>query len=331
MAAPGRAQPQEVEPNTFVVVWSDARFYRSPDDPAPVRAYDFGPAGRRDRAGQFYAMRLLEVDGEWLRVTDPRRWLRKDGTSIHCVESGLFSMEPFGIELWVHRSDLVRVLSRPFEQRYDDGSFAKLLPGTPIVDGKPWAEGYRLPVAPPKQSIALRYQPAEAGVLIPEAFSTVQADKVQFSLGGEPVQWQQQVFDYAKTPYFRVNRERTRSFEASGCGAFELAFHGHVLDDSDGMEDVMMGVIGSQKRVPGIEIPAGTELMWPGGGRAGVMLKAFRKASATKADGGNTCLKVPVGTKLKAPGYRGDTLTVCVRSSAVHSVETSSTRHGTWR
>lgn len=319
--------PQQDAADSFVLIWFDAAFYRTPADTAPLRAYDFGESARNQRAGQFFTMKVLEDRGEWLRVSDPREWLREDDSSLHCIGSDLFWVEHFAVELWVRESDLVPVLAQDFTREYDDDTFVALWPGTPIVDQRPWAQGYHLPVTVPAELVARRYQPSATGKAdTPEGFSMVYVDDATFSLGREQVNWRQEVTNYAKSPLMVVNEERTRARETGGCGQFELAFTGQVrpLDQSGGMLGVLGGVIGGeQQTVRGIEISEGTELFWPGGQRAGAVVKTFKQGGARASASARTCLEIPVGTNLKTTGYRNEQVTVCVESSDVIAIETT--------
>ncbi|MBL4634719.1 MAG: hypothetical protein JKY56_12670 [Kofleriaceae bacterium] len=309
--------------DTFVLVWFDSELYTSPEAEKSFRAYDFGKSGRAAHPAQAHVMQVIEDRGDWLRVADPVSWLREDSTSIHCLGSGAFWVENFSIELWVRADDLVPVLSQSFARSYDDGTFITLQPGTPIVGGHAWAKGYHFPVSIPEEIVALRYRPASTGTVYErKGFTLVHADQPQVALGGSPVEWNQEISNYASPPFFRVNGDQTHSYEASGCGAFELSFKGQIseLNKNDGVLGMLRS--GGQKKVEGIEIPEGAELFWPSGTRAGMVVKTFRQGGSSKSDGARTCLKVPLGTKLKTAGYRNDHVTVCVDTDAVRSVVT---------
>ena len=309
--------------NTFVLIWFDAPMYKGLDDSNPARAYDFGGDPRTKRPGHFFTMQVLEDRGEWLRVTDPHEWLREnDGSSIHCIGSGAFWVEHFAIELWVKQADLVPVLTDTFSNRADDATFVDLFPGTPVIDGRPWAEGYHFPLVIPAESVGSRYKPLEFGSAAEdrEGFSLVNSDDAKFSFGGYPVEWRQEITDYAKSPYFRVAEDRTRSYESGGCGAFELAFNGHMFGTKGGGYGTAES---SQKKVDGIEIPKGTPLFWPSGASAGSVVEAFRQGGSRRSDSARTCLEVPLGTNLRTTGYLNESVTVCVESSAVRAVKTT--------
>src|SRR5262249_53208873 len=69
-----------------VLLWTDARLYKSPADPHPVRAYDYGSTPRTQRPGEVLLARLVEERGSWLKVTTgPISWLEKN----HCAGSGV--------------------------------------------------------------------------------------------------------------------------------------------------------------------------------------------------------------------------------------------------
>lgn len=305
----------------FVLLWFDTAFHRAPDDPAPMRAYDFGDTPRQRRPGHFFVMQVLETDGPWVKVVDPVKWLREDGTSLHCMGSGAFWVQHFAIELWVNQADLVPVLTQRFNKGFEDGTFVDLRPGTPVIDGRPWAMGYQFPIDVPKASIGDHYHPAnQTSPRADGGFKMLNAHPKRFALGGAAVPWSQEITDYAKAPFLRLNPDHSRAYETGGCGHFELSFEGEVVPGPNG--GLLGGIGGASKTVPGIEIPKGTALFWPGGGRAGSVLKRFQRADATASKGPLTCLKVPLGTNLKTTGYQEATVTVCVKSSAVRAVQT---------
>ncbi|MFW6369021.1 MAG: hypothetical protein ACOC0J_00370, partial [Myxococcota bacterium] len=221
----------------------------------------------------------------------------------------------------VRRTDLVPVLRRGFRRRYDDGTFLDLRPGTPVIGGRPWAKGYHFPVTVAEDAIALTYEPAlEADSHESEVFSAVRAVDTRFSLGGAPVSWSRRITDYADVPLFKVNEDRTRSFERTGCGTFELAFQGRIREPDE--EGGILGVMLADERVPGIEIAQGTPLYWPTGEPAGEVVRTFHQGGSTRGAGPRTCLRVPIGTDLRTTGFAGASVTVCVDSSTVRSVET---------
>lgn len=178
----------------------------------------------------------------------------------------------------------------------------------------------------PAASIGGRYQPsaALAGPKEREGYSFVKGQPETFSLGSDEVQWLKEITNYSKLPYLHVNADHTRAYETNGCGAFVLNYRGAV--SSPPMNGIL-GMAGSgSKKVPGIEIPKGTPLVWPGGGPAGIVAETFTQGGARRSAQPLTCLKVPFGTKLRTTGYLASTVTVCVKSSAVRRVQTAPPR-----
>lgn len=92
--------------------------------------------------------------------------------------------------MWVQREDVAPVLTRPFSQTYDDGTFVELKPGTPIVGGSPWLkDGFWLPVEVPEDMVGERYSPmVSASDVETEHFPLEDVLRVEARLGGQPVQ-----------------------------------------------------------------------------------------------------------------------------------------------
>ncbi|HEY4181697.1 MAG TPA: hypothetical protein VGM90_32860 [Kofleriaceae bacterium] len=324
-AAPSTATPEKTAPRAsaadqFVLVWFDAPFYRSPTDPTPVRQYDFGSEGRVAHPGQGYVMRVLEDRGEWLRVVDTRDWLQPGSNlGVHCLGSGAFWVQSFAIELWVRSEDLMPVLAVPFEKTYSDGTFVKLLPGTPIVQRRPWVDGMWFPVTAPNDAIGRSYIPVRGDDTANPGFETITSNDATLGLGGAAVPLHAPPWDYAAVPAFSVSADRSRMFERNGCGSYLLSFQGHS-SAGDGDSPDLLGVLASSGHVPGIEIPVGTTLYWPDGSRAGVTSTAFVQGGSQPSTEARTCLAIPLGTELRTSGFRDARITVCVDSQAIRRV-----------
>lgn len=242
------------------------------------------------------------------------------GRAIHCIGNGAFSESNFEITLWVRSTDLVPVLASKHSVRYDDSTFVNLEPGTPIFDGRPWANGYLFPLEIPAETVALRYQPnSMVASTRPAEFRTKAAAQVQLSLGGRPVQWQQPVWSYAPHRYLQVDSVGNRAYDEGGCGSFLLSVSADFTDSSSSIGEMLTRGAG-QGRQDGIEIKKGGALWWPDRSSAGVVIKPFRRAGVSKASTGYTCLEVPLSTEFRTTGYKDDRVTVCVAPDSVDSI-----------
>ena len=317
-AAPAAA-PASSPQNLFVLAWFDADFFEAPDGTPVGSAYDFGEEAREAHLGEHYPMRVLEDRGDWVRVVPPHEWLRADTTSLHCISNNLFAIDAFAVELWVHQDDLVPVLQQRFTHRTDEHSHVDLLPGTPIIAGHPWADGYHLPVTAPPQHIGLRYQPAAS--LIPEAEGYTYSDvsDVTLTMGTTTVPWRQPVANYATERIMRIDDAGQHAMFTGSCGHFGLSFEGTVGDDS--MSNVLLGMMGgTAPRVQAIEIPTGTPLRWRDGTHAGSVIKTFRR-EGVPPDGPTMCMSVPMGVKLQTTTYLDTAATLCVDRADVREIE----------
>jgi hypothetical protein len=132
-----------LDDHVYVLLWTDAQLYRSRDDRNPVRAYDFGGVSRQERAGEVFLARLVEDHGAWLKVvTGPLTWWDNGrGRSLHCAGTGVVD-SAWGLELWIRAQDTAPVLAERLSRSYPDGTSVDLDPGTPIVEGHPWVDGF---------------------------------------------------------------------------------------------------------------------------------------------------------------------------------------------
>ncbi len=321
-SAPPRAaaEASQTSDPRFVLIWTDARLHRSPDDPEPVRAYDYGGDARSARAGEVYVARLVADHGAWLEVdTGPIDWLDDANRPYHCASSNVLGRDlPAGsggvaLRLWVRRADLAPVLTRPFDRSFDDGTYARLRPGTPIVDGRPWIDGFLLPIQVEDAAIGTNYRvlplpPATDD----DGFRMQDVVEVRAALGGAEVSWQQPPWNYSESPYLLVDDAGTRvTTSDAGCGEAVLAFTGRVAPS----EFDQYGIGGlSTGRVPGVRVAEGTPLQWPDGTPAGTVLEALELR--VPATGPAVCFEVGVGWEWKSPGFQADRLEVCVPPDA---------------
>ena len=214
------------EVETFALVWFDARLHRAPQDDAPLQAYDFGSTSRSHHPGEVHVARVLERRGEWRRLGGVTRWLDAEHHSVHCIGSDIFAANGLDIAVWVHQRDLAPVLRARFERQFDDGTFVSLDPGTPVVEGGPWADGFLFPVEP-AEAVGFEYV-IGPGRAHDDEGSLFTLEPVTASLGGQPVAWSQPVWNYAEQPMARltvVDGQFAR-LRSSKCGAFELAVQG---------------------------------------------------------------------------------------------------------
>lgn len=135
-----------------VLVWADAPLY--PD------AYASGPSvrvgtldlGREKDVGYVVPMRVVGTKDDFVEVEPTAD-----------VECGWWRVvKPDGLDslrLYVKRSDLAPVLTKPFKATHRNGSSIALQVGVPVLDGKVAFNRAIVPVAIPAASIGVAYAP----------------------------------------------------------------------------------------------------------------------------------------------------------------------------
>ncbi len=314
------AEVPEVGESAFVLVWFDAPLYRSPEDEAPLWAYDFGEAPREDRPGQVFVARHLESRGPWVKVGGVNRWIDGDRRPLHCIGSDIFDASAVDIAVWVQERDLAPVLVAPLDRRYEDGTSVALNPGAPILGERVWVDGYSLPVAPPPESVGLLYRPVEPRPRSRAETSLVAASTLVATLGGAHVPWSRPVWNYAERPLLSLTDEGDGGHHliVERCGTLELGFEGEYEALPPG--GVLGGMAGGSAQAGG-SVAAGTPLLWPDGSPAGSVTEELWRADLLPGQGPMTCFAVGVGRELQAEGFRGDRAEVCVETSRIVAVE----------
>ena len=127
--------PNEDTPDaSFALVWGNATLRRSPDDPEPVRMYDFPDEERESYPDAIYAVRVLgENDDGLLEV---RLGGNTDWNS-HCVGTSLLE-HWVAVRGWIEPDDRVRVVAEDEWVDFPDGTGVRLMAGTPIVGDQGW-------------------------------------------------------------------------------------------------------------------------------------------------------------------------------------------------
>ena len=309
----------------FALVWYDALLHRSPDDGAPLQAYDFGDVPRERRPGQVFTVTRLESRGEWVKVGGVDGWLDDQWRPIHCIGSDIFDMQGVDVAVWVHERDLAPVLTAPFELRHADGTYVSLTPGVPLIGGRPWLNGYSFPFSVPAESIGLAYEPTpvEEASLTPNTSYQAKPASIRVSLGGDSVPWSQPVWSYAEEPIVRLTEEidGKRHLVEERCGSFELAVEGAGHFTPLPVGGVLGGMVSAGEPRPGGLVAAGTPLLWPDGTPAGLTVAELRRPELAPGSEPMTCIEVGVGRKLKTERFRGEMAQICVETSRIEAIE----------
>ncbi|MEO1272963.1 MAG: hypothetical protein AAFX99_33150, partial [Myxococcota bacterium] len=169
---------------TYTLVWADAHLYPNRASATAFRAYDFGQDGRSSRPGQLFTARVLQRDGAWYQIAT-----HIEHEEHHCIAERLLVWDGVELKLWVHERDLAPTLNTRLDVAFDDGTQATLHPGTPIVAGRPWVDGFHLPITAKPSHTGLLYTPIDSK---PQPQSTTQFRRITLisaQLGNKPVAW----------------------------------------------------------------------------------------------------------------------------------------------
>ena len=109
-----------------VLVWQDATFYTDANPDAATLQVAKLDAPRGNRVGSVVAMHVLSTKGDFVEV-EPL-----EGRD--CTWSQLVTNDDLAkLRLFVRRADLARVLTKPYNKTFADGSKLTLRPGTPVL------------------------------------------------------------------------------------------------------------------------------------------------------------------------------------------------------
>lgn len=319
-----RDDPSEAyPPDMFGVLWRDAALYRHPDDTAPMRAWDFGERSRDEQPGAGFVVRLLERRGPWRRVASVSHWRDEANLRIHCVADGVQSDGRLELHLWVRAEDLMPVVTQTQEQRYEDGSYAVVEPGTPVANQHPWADGFLLPISVDPDAIGEAYHPERSparSALADAVLEHAHVPDLRVSLGGQAVQWTEPLGVFAESHAVRIEDERARVVW-DRCGAAEFILDGEYT--LRGGLGGIYGTLGESKPQPAGAIEAGTRLLWPDGRPAGSATDDVVRTDLAPTEDALTCMHLPLGWPLRGEGSLGTRARVCVETNQIQATTTT--------
>jgi hypothetical protein len=303
--------PAEDTPEArFALVWGNAELRRSPDDPSPLRAYDYPDEERERYPDAVFAVRVIgETDDGLLEI-------RLGGNSLwgsHCVGSAM--MEHWmAVRGWIEPSDRVEVLAEEDWVEFPDGTGVLLMPGTPLIGDQGWLNGQLVPLSAGARR-AFEY-PGDARRL-EQGFGSGRIPwTTTGAVGGEPFAVRQPVID-------RNDALGLSSFEATETGTLarytrrcgEVRF----LTDAAVTEDTRTGILGAlMGNDDSLVLAAGTPLFWidgqPAGqvGTYGVTLESWQFFGEQMR-----CVDVRVSGVLR--DRKAPTVPICVRPEDVES------------
>ncbi|HEV7557499.1 MAG TPA: hypothetical protein VGO00_18675 [Kofleriaceae bacterium] len=178
---PGAGDAEPLRGN--VLVWHDAAFYVEPSD-AATTVHVATLTARKDLAGHVVPMHVLGTRGAFVEV---------EPTDVDCTWSRFTTSDDLAkLHLFVKRSDLAPVVTKPFDKTFSDGTHVALRPGVAVV---PEADGVYavsfggddIDVEIPPASIGHAYTPERAKPIVVNAQDYALAPATKATLGDRPV------------------------------------------------------------------------------------------------------------------------------------------------
>jgi len=311
--AAGALAPETNSDPEYVLLWSDALYYRQAGETPIGRAYDYGPDGRAAHPGEVYLVEFVQAQGAWLQVAM--------GVSVdwqqHCARNTPVS-SPWRIALWVNVADAAPILTEPYAERFADGTAVDLRAGTPLVEGAPWVETFTLPVQVPQASRGIRYRPAPRATDAPEELKYAQLPEgTPVLLDGRTAPLQRPAWHYGDGILVRFYSEGDTRWivDNSGCGTTRVRLDPSVQIPED---DGGYGGLGGRTMDPNVlKVATGTPLLWSDGSPAGALMDDLFQYGRTLEAGPLHCTEVPLGNETRSPGWQDTKVELCVDAARV--------------
>jgi hypothetical protein len=247
----------------FALVWGNAELRRFPDDPQPLRAYEYPDAERREHPGAVYLIEVLDGGGDGLveaRLGGGVTWER------HCVGSNLLERWT-AVRVWVEPGDLVEVLAEELAVDHEDGTGIRLMAGTPLIGDRAWVDGQLIPV--PDGAVRAQHYPADTQRLQPSYSSNGLVWGTGGTVGGQPFALRQPAYDHNHETYLSSSRPVDGGVLVTltrRCG--EIRFLTGSLPPEDTAAGIF-GLLGGAMGEDRVTLAAGTRLHWLDGRPAG--------------------------------------------------------------
>jgi hypothetical protein len=293
----------------FALVWGNAELYRSPEDPAPMRAYDYDDGSRLEIPDAMHMVQVIgDVDAGGLvevSLGGDVVWER------HCVGNNLMPHWAT-IRAWVDVADLVPVLAEEVGVEHEDGTGVRLMPGTPRVGDQAWFEGQLVPI-PNGAAWTTTYSGDVARLAGAPATAHFSWD-ISGTIGGEPFHVRQPGFQYGEWFYvddWAAGDDGGLITQRDGCGEVRFRLDRDVVPDETAGA---LGVFGMQAEGEWVTIPAGTPVYWSDGTDAGVVSLDHRVEAAGVSGESMRCVEEPIVPALR--GMTANTVSLCAPAEA---------------
>lgn len=312
---------RKIEPNLFVLAWSDAPLFASPESGAEVgRLRPVGP--RKLEPGAVTAWQVIEDRGDWVQVRNlqPRR------SRQHCF-GGSAALADLELRVWLRRDDLVLTTRTSAVMDYSDGTGTALASGVPLVPipgkvlyGHPalegMAHGVRFTIGLPAAPLGLGYEPLASPLSRERSLVLdVDAGQVIGKTGAGPLIRAGGSGDLYVSPYSADESDPAVVLVGGACAEHRVAVPAAQLHPPSVAlgEDIELG--GSVEQTGrGMSFTAGDKVSWPGGGAAGEVLRPRVLLVAGKEEGDRVCADLVADAAVQAGGTpeAGAGVRVCV-------------------
>lgn len=298
-----------IEAELYVLAWSDAPLFATPESGAEVgRLRPVGP--RTLDAGAVTAWQVIEDRGAWVQVRNlqPRR------SRQHCF-GGSAALSDLELSVWVRRDDLVLTTRTSAVMDYSDGTGTALASGVPLVPvpgevlfGHPalngLAHGVRFSIGLPAAPLGLGYEPLASPIARDRALVLdVRTGEAIGKTGAGPIVRAGGSGALYVTPYSAAETDPAVVLVGGACAEHRVAVPAAKLMPAETAlgEDIQLG--GSAAATgQGMSLPVGAIASWPGGGAAGVVLRPRTLLVAGREEGDRVCADLVADAAVQTGG-----------------------------
>jgi hypothetical protein len=262
-----------------------------------------------DPQRRFGVFRLVRFGTDWVEVEtaddlDPQS---------HCYAAGLPSLQPLALRFFVAREDIQPVLRK--RRTYPLWKFAQIgvVPGVAWVEGEARADGFRIAVnGVPRGDIGATYDAAQ---VYESPMTEMAISESAFAEGRVRIGRRRELtFNPYSGPYVVATaRQGKRQFATVQSRCVELTVMVREKDLVVAPREDRSRIQMEDRLETGPSVPAGTEILWPNGERAGVARGRFFVGSEPVSHPDLACYRRNLWrrSETEAEG-RARTLTLCL-------------------
>lgn len=287
-------EPPPAEPREgahYSLVWGNTELHRTPDDPEPIRMYDYAEDLRSPYPDAVYLVEVLGEDADGLlevRIGGDMGWDR------HCTGNGI-GIHWTALRVWIEPADRVEILAAELSVEHADGTGLRLMPGTPLMGDQAWLNGQLVPL-PDGAERALSYT-ADAPRLEQVFGSSRIPWATEGRLGGAPFAVRQPAIDHGDdlgVSSWEPTEGGALVRYTRRCGEVRFLMEGAQPDESPAQAGILGALMGDTETV---RLPPGTRLYWADGRPAGQVSTRGVTLEAWQLYGEQMrCVNVPLAT-----------------------------------